>query len=72
MTNDVMTDRRPLGRLAEQLSQPRGGALGVVTAFPKRMQDHQALVIIDGGGQIISVLEGVPTGSVQRVGSQRA
>ena len=40
--------------------------------YSARMQDHMALVIIDGGGQIISVLEGVPTGDVQRVRSQRA
>ncbi len=34
--------------------------------IPLRMQDHMAPVIIDGGGQIISVLEGVPTGGLQR------
>ncbi|MGO9972219.1 MAG: hypothetical protein ACLP01_05295 [Solirubrobacteraceae bacterium] len=40
--------------------------------IPQRKQDHLALVVIDGGGQIVSVLEGVPTDSLQRVGSQQA
>ncbi len=40
--------------------------------IPARMQDRMALVTVSGAGQIVSVLEGVPTGDLHRVTSQRA
>ena len=39
--------------------------------LPHRMQDRLALVVLDGGGHIISVLEGAPGAGVRRVDSQQ-
>jgi hypothetical protein len=70
MTNDVvLIDARSGDWLNNYLN--RQAARSAWHGISRRMQDDQALVIVDGGGQIISVLEGVPTGGVQRVGSQR-
>ncbi len=71
MTNDVvLIDARSGVWLNNYLN--RQAARSAWRGIPRRMQDRQALVIVDGGGHIISVLEGVPTSDVQRVGGQQA
>ena len=71
ITNDVVLIDARSGDWLNNYLNPQA-ARSAWYGIPQRMQDHLALVIADGGGQIISVLEGVPTGAVQRVGSQRA
>jgi len=71
MSNEVvLIDARSGDWLNNYLNPP--AARSAWYCIPERMQAHLALVRVDGGGQIISVLEGVPTGAVQRAGSQRA
>jgi hypothetical protein len=70
MTNDVaLIDARSGDWLNNYLNP--AAARSAWYGIPRRMH-HLALVRVDGGGQIVSVLEGVPTGAVQRVGGQRA
>jgi hypothetical protein len=71
MTNDVVLIDARSGDWLNNYLNP-GAARLAWYGIPGRMQDHLALVIVGGGGHIISVLEGVPTGGVQRAGSQRA
>ncbi|MGO9901744.1 MAG: hypothetical protein ACLP0J_19115 [Solirubrobacteraceae bacterium] len=71
MTNDVVLIDARSGDWLNNYLNP-AAARAAWHGIPRRMQDHLALVRVDGGGQIVSVLEGVPTGAAQRVGSQRA
>ena len=70
MTNDVVLIDARSGDWLNNYLNP-AAARSAWHGIPRRIQDHRALVIVDGGGHIVSVLEGVPTGGVQRVGSQR-
>ncbi len=71
MTNDVVLIDARSGDWLNNYLNPEV-AFSAWYGIPRRMQDHLALVRVDGGGHIISVLEGVPSGAIQRVGSQRA
>ncbi len=65
MTNDVVLIDARSGDWLNNYLNPEA-ARSAWYGIPRRRQDHQALVVLDGGGHIVSVLEGVPTGDVQR------